>query len=43
MKVQPPGETLKADLDEVGETMTAEWVEAAGADGKAIVDAYGAP
>ena len=43
MKVQPPGETLAADLDKVGETMTAEWVEAAGADGKAIVGAYGTP
>jgi TRAP-type C4-dicarboxylate transport system substrate-binding protein len=40
MKVQPPGEALRADLAEVGETMTAEWVEAAGADGKAIIDAY---
>jgi len=40
MKVQPPGPQLKADLAKIGETMTAEWLKAAGPDGKAIVDAY---
>ena len=40
MTVQPPGDTLKADLLGIGETMTGEWLEAAGDDGKAIVDAF---
>ncbi len=40
MKVQDPGETLKADLAKIGETMSAEWAQAAGSQGKAIVDAY---
>jgi TRAP-type C4-dicarboxylate transport system substrate-binding protein len=40
MSVQPAGEQLKADLLAIGETMTSEWLEAAGDDGKAIVDAF---
>lgn len=40
MKVQPPGDALKAELTEFGKTMTGEWLEAAGDDGKAIMDAY---
>lgn len=40
MTVQPAGEELMAGLREIGETMTAEWLEAAGAEGQAIVDAY---
>ena len=40
MSVQPAGEKLRADLMKIGETMTAEWLEAAGEQGKAIVDAY---
>jgi TRAP-type C4-dicarboxylate transport system substrate-binding protein len=40
MNVQAPSAQLKADFRKVGETMTAEWMEKAGADGKAIVDAY---
>jgi TRAP-type C4-dicarboxylate transport system substrate-binding protein len=40
MKVQKPSDQLKADLAKVGETMTADWLEAAGDKGKAIVDAY---
>ncbi len=40
MKVQPPGDQLKMDLGKIGETMAAEWVENAGADGKAIIEAY---
>jgi hypothetical protein len=31
---------LMSDLRAIGETMTAEWLEAAGDDGKAIVDAF---
>ena len=40
MTVAPPSETLKSELKEIGETMTAEWLEAAGEQGKAIVDAF---
>lgn len=40
MKVQPPGETLAADLAGIGETMTAEWLQATGADGTSIVDGF---
>jgi TRAP-type C4-dicarboxylate transport system substrate-binding protein len=40
MTVGPPSDALKADLQRIGETMTAEWVEDAGEPGKAIIDAY---
>jgi TRAP-type C4-dicarboxylate transport system substrate-binding protein len=40
MKVEPPGERLRADLAAIGETMTAEWLAKAGEDGRAIVEAY---
>ena len=40
MTVQRAGDKLTSDLREVGETMTAEWLESAGADGQAIVDAF---
>ncbi len=40
MQVLPPPPQLKADLAKVGETMLKEWTEKAGADGRAILDAY---
>jgi TRAP-type C4-dicarboxylate transport system substrate-binding protein len=40
MTVGPAGDSLVGELKVIGETMTAEWLEAAGADGKAITDAY---
>ncbi len=40
MTVGPAGDQLTADLKKIGETMTAEWLESAGAEGKAIVDAF---
>ncbi len=40
MTVIPPGDQLAADLAKMGETMSKEWAEAAGAEGAAIVDAY---
>ena len=40
MTVGPAGEELMSGLRTVGETMTAEWLEAAGDDGAAIVDAF---
>jgi TRAP-type C4-dicarboxylate transport system substrate-binding protein len=40
MKVAPPSDQLKAEFTGFGATMTSEWMEKAGADGKAIIDAY---
>jgi TRAP-type C4-dicarboxylate transport system substrate-binding protein len=37
-----PGDTLKSELKEIGKTMSAEWLEAAGEQGKAIIDAFNA-
>tara|TARA_R110002049_G_scaffold117332_2_gene270593 strand:- start:184429 stop:185418 length:990 start_codon:yes stop_codon:yes gene_type:complete len=40
MNVEPASEELMSGLREVGATMTTEWLEAAGEDGKAIVDNF---
>jgi TRAP-type C4-dicarboxylate transport system substrate-binding protein len=40
MKVVQPSEELQTGLKEIGETMTQEWLDKAGEDGKAILDAY---
>ncbi|HRK24872.1 MAG TPA: TRAP transporter substrate-binding protein [Beijerinckiaceae bacterium] len=40
MKVQPPGDKLAADLKKLGETLTADWLKKAGAEGQAVVDAF---
>lgn len=40
MTVQRAGDQLVDDLKKVGETMTSEWLEAAGDDGAAIVDGF---
>jgi len=40
MNVAAPSAQLKADFKKIGDTMTAEWMNTAGPDGKAIVDAY---
>jgi TRAP-type C4-dicarboxylate transport system substrate-binding protein len=40
MQVLPPSAALKADMAKVGDTMLKEWADKAGADGKAIVDAF---
>ena len=37
--IEPPAQ-LKADMRKVGETMLKEWLDKAGPDGKALVDAY---
>jgi TRAP-type transport system periplasmic protein len=34
------GEALKKELKPIGDTMTADWLKSAGAEGKAIIDAY---
>lgn len=40
MSVREPSETLARQLNEIGERMTREWLEEAGEDGQAIIDAY---
>ena len=40
MNVAVPSAQLKSDFRKIGDTMTAEWMNNAGADGKAVVDAY---
>ncbi|MDE0697646.1 MAG: TRAP transporter substrate-binding protein [Boseongicola sp.] len=40
MTVAPASDQMKAELQEIGKVMTAEWLEAAGADGQAIVDRF---
>ncbi|MGN6570987.1 MAG: TRAP transporter substrate-binding protein [Pseudolabrys sp.] len=40
MKVQPPSAKLKEGLAKIGDTLTADWLKKAGADGKAVIDAY---
>ena len=40
MAVEPPSAALKADLQKVGETMLKEWLDKAGPEGKALIDAY---
>ena len=40
MNVAPPSGQLTSDFKKIGDTMTAEWLQNAGADGKAVVDAY---
>ena len=40
MTVAEPSDQLRQDLKDFGETMTEEWIAAAGDKGKAIVDAY---
>jgi TRAP-type C4-dicarboxylate transport system substrate-binding protein len=40
MKIQPPGPALAEGFKKIGAQLTEEWIKKAGADGKAIVDAY---
>jgi TRAP-type C4-dicarboxylate transport system substrate-binding protein len=40
MTVQAPDAALMAAMNKIGDTMTAEWLKTAGADGEAIVKAY---
>ncbi len=42
MTVAPAGDALVEELKVIGATMSAEWLEAAGDDGKAIMEAYSA-
>ena len=40
MTVGPPGAALARDFHTLGKTMMTEWLKRAGADGKAVIDAY---
>ncbi len=40
MTVAPPNAQFKGELKKIGDTMTADWIKSAGADGQAIVDSY---
>lgn len=40
LSVNPPSDTLKNELAAIGEKMTAEWLDKAGADGEAVMDAF---
>ncbi|MBO9652296.1 MAG: TRAP transporter substrate-binding protein [Variovorax sp.] len=40
MTIHPPSAQLKSDMKKVGDTMTKEWLEKAGPEGQAVVDAY---
>lgn len=42
MTVQPASDELMSGLREIGETMTAEWLEAAGDEGRAVVEDFNA-
>jgi TRAP-type C4-dicarboxylate transport system substrate-binding protein len=40
MTISEPSESLRKELARIGEAMTADWLASAGAEGKAIIDAY---
>jgi TRAP-type C4-dicarboxylate transport system substrate-binding protein len=40
MTIAPPSPQLKADMQKVGEVMLKEWLEKAGPEGQALIDAY---
>ncbi|MGC1175661.1 TRAP transporter substrate-binding protein [Polaromonas sp.] len=40
MTISAPSDSVKKELAVIGETMTAEWLKTAGADGQAVIDAY---
>jgi len=40
MTIHEPSAQLKADMKKVGETMQKEWLEKAGPEGQAVIDAY---
>jgi TRAP-type C4-dicarboxylate transport system substrate-binding protein len=43
IRVLPPSGALKTGLQKIGEQLTSEWVVKAGADGRAVIDAYKKP
>jgi TRAP-type C4-dicarboxylate transport system substrate-binding protein len=43
MNIVAPSAQLKADMKKVGDVMLKEWLDKAGPEGKALVDAYKKP
>lgn len=43
MTIAAPSESIKKTLADIGDTMTAEWLKTAGAEGQAVIDAYRKP
>ena len=43
MNIIAPSAQLKADMKKVGDTMLSEWLQKAGPEGKALVDAFHKP
>ncbi|MEP6824999.1 MAG: TRAP transporter substrate-binding protein [Ramlibacter sp.] len=43
MTIAAPSDAIKKELTAIGETMTAEWLKTAGAEGQAVIDAYRKP
>ena len=43
MNIVAPSAQLKADMKKVGDVMLTEWLEKAGPEGKALVDAFNKP
>jgi TRAP-type transport system periplasmic protein len=43
MNILPPSAQLAADMKKVGDTMLKEWLDKAGPEGKALIDAYTKP
>ncbi len=43
MQVLEPSDALRSDFRKLGDTMVADWLKAAGADGQKIIDAYRKP
>ena len=40
MEILPPSDALRADFEQIGQTMTEEWLERAGEAGRAVIEAY---
>jgi TRAP-type C4-dicarboxylate transport system substrate-binding protein len=40
MQILPPSAQLKNDMSKVGDTLLKEWLDKAGSEGQAVVDAY---
>ncbi|WP_341902639.1 TRAP transporter substrate-binding protein [Polaromonas sp. YR568] len=43
MTIAAPSDAIKKTLADIGDTMTAEWLKTAGAEGQAVIDAYRKP
>ena len=43
MNILPPSAQLKTDMKKIGDVMLTEWLEKAGPEGKALVDAFNKP